>query len=35
MMMGSGFIAGLLGASLGLGGATVLVPIWMNHGISK
>lgn len=30
-----GFAAGLIGGSLGLGGAIVLVPVWLNLGIDK
>lgn len=35
MTMISGFLAGLLGASLGLGGAIILVPVWLKSGINK
>lgn len=31
----SGFIAGTVGGALGLGGAIVLVPLWLNKGIDK
>lgn len=31
----SGFAAGLIGGALGLGGAIVLVPVWLNSGIDK
>jgi uncharacterized membrane protein YfcA len=31
----SGFMAGLVGGALGLGGAIVLVPVWLNLGIDK
>jgi hypothetical protein len=30
-----GFIAGLAGGCLGLGGAIILVPVWLNSGIDK
>jgi uncharacterized membrane protein YfcA len=35
MTMISGFLAGVLGASLGLGGAIILVPIWLKSGLNK
>ena len=31
----SGFGAGLIGGALGLGGAIILVPVWLNIGIDK
>lgn len=31
----SGFCAGLIGGSLGLGGAIILVPVWLNLGIDQ
>jgi uncharacterized membrane protein YfcA len=31
--MVSGFAAGLIGGTLGLGGAIILVPFWLNIGI--
>ncbi len=31
----SGLFAGLVGGSLGLGGAIILVPVWLNKGIDK
>lgn len=31
----SGLFAGLIGGSLGLGGAIILVPVWLNKGIDK
>jgi uncharacterized membrane protein YfcA len=31
----SGFFAGLLGGTLGLGGAIILVPVWLNLGIDS
>ena len=31
----SGFVAGLIGGALGLGGAIILVPVWLNSGIDK
>ena len=31
----SGFFAGVLGGALGLGGAIILVPVWLNTGIDK
>ena len=33
--MVSGFGAGVVGGSLGLGGAIILVPVWLNSGIDK
>lgn len=30
-----GFIAGVVGATLGIGGGILLIPIWMNVGIDK
>lgn len=30
----SGFAAGMIGGALGLGGAIVLVPVWLNSGIN-
>jgi uncharacterized membrane protein YfcA len=30
-----GFIAGLTGGAIGLGGATILVPVWLNMGVDK
>jgi uncharacterized membrane protein YfcA len=31
----SGFFAGLIGGTLGLGGAIILVPVWLNLGIDS
>ena len=31
----SGFFAGVIGGALGLGGAIILVPVWLNTGIDK
>lgn len=31
----SGFCAGLMGGALGLGGAIILVPVWLNSGINQ
>lgn len=31
----SGFFAGMIGGALGLGGAIVLVPVWLNSGINE
>lgn len=31
----SGFIAGVIGGALGLGGAIILVPVWLNSGVEK
>jgi uncharacterized membrane protein YfcA len=31
--MVSGFTAGIIGGTLGLGGAIILVPFWLNIGI--
>lgn len=31
----SGFCAGLIGGALGLGGAIILVPVWLNSGIDQ
>ena len=31
----SGLFAGLIGGALGLGGAIILVPVWLNQGIDK
>ena len=31
----SGFCAGVVGGALGLGGAIILVPVWLNSGIDK
>lgn len=33
--MMSGFAAGVIGGALGLGGAIILVPVWLNSGIDK
>ena len=30
-----GFIAGLAGGALGLGGAIILVPVWLNSKVDK
>ena len=30
-----GFLAGTAGGALGLGGAMILVPVWLNKGIDK
>ena len=30
-----GFIAGVIGAAVGLGGAIILVPVWLKMGIDK
>lgn len=31
----SGFFAGLIGGSLGLGGAIILIPVWLNLGMDQ
>ena len=31
----SGFFAGVAGGALGLGGAIILVPVWLNSGIDR
>lgn len=31
----SGYFAGMIGGALGLGGAIVLVPVWLNSGINS
>ena len=31
----SGFFAGTIGGALGLGGAIILVPVWLNSGIDQ
>ena len=31
----SGLFAGMIGGALGLGGAIILVPVWLNQGIDK
>lgn len=31
----SGFCAGMIGGALGLGGAIILVPVWLNSGINQ
>ena len=33
--MGVGLLAGMAGGTLGLGGAIILVPVWLNQGIDK
>ena len=33
--MFNGFIAGVLGATVAIGGGLVLVPIWMKAGMEK
>lgn len=30
-----GFLAGAVGGALGLGGAIILVPVWLNNGTDK
>jgi uncharacterized membrane protein YfcA len=30
-----GFVSGLFGGTLGLGGAIILVPVWLSLGIDK
>lgn len=30
-----GFVSGLFGGTLGLGGAIILVPVWLSVGIDK
>ncbi len=30
-----GYFAGVTGGALGLGGAIILVPVWLNKGIDK
>lgn len=30
-----GFCAGLVGGSLGLGGAIILIPVWLDMGIGQ
>ena len=33
--MFNGFIAGILGATVGVSGAIVLVPLWLKSGVDK
>jgi uncharacterized membrane protein YfcA len=30
-----GFCAGLVGATLAIGGALILIPVWLNLGVNK